>query len=76
MTPLPGRSFNATGAYTVKLSRDTISSKGVPDITVNEMANTLDVFRKFYSELTKVLPMIITSLVTKLYSDKLLSGIL
>ena len=74
VTPLPGRGFNATGAYKAKLSRDSISSKGVPDITVNEMANTLDVFRKFYSELTKVLPMIITSLVTKLYSDKLLSG--
>ena len=38
------------------------------------MANTLDVFKKFYSELTAVLPMIITSLVTKFYSAKLLSG--
>ena len=34
----------------------------------------MDVFKKFYSELTKVLPMIINNLVTKLYSDKLLSG--
>ena len=34
----------------------------------------MEVFKKFYSELTKVLPMIITDLVTKLYSDKLLSG--
>ena len=33
----------------------------------------MDVFKKFYSELTKVLPMIINNLVTKLYSDKLLS---
>ena len=38
------------------------------------MANTLDVFKKFYSELTAILPMIITSLVTKFYSTKLLSG--
>ena len=38
------------------------------------MANTVNVFKKFYLELTKVLPMIINSLVTKLYSDKLLSG--
>ena len=38
------------------------------------MANTLDIFKKFYPELTEVLPMVITSLVTKLYSDKLLSG--
>ena len=38
------------------------------------MADTVDIFKKFYSELTKVLPMIINSLVTKLYSDKLLSG--
>ena len=37
------------------------------------MADTVDVFKKFYSELTKVLPMIINDLVTKLYSDKLLS---
>ena len=37
------------------------------------MTNTLDVFKKFYSELTEVLPMVISSLVTKLYSDKLLS---
>ena len=38
------------------------------------MADTLDGFKKFYSQLTKVLPMIINDLVTKLYSDKLLSG--
>ena len=34
----------------------------------------MDVFKKFYSKLTKVLPMIINNVVTKLYSDKLLSG--
>ena len=50
-----------------------LSSKGVNKIA-NEMANTLDIFKKFYPELTEVLPMVITSLVTKLYSDKLLSG--
>ena len=33
----------------------------------------MDVFKKFYSELTEVLPTIIKNLVTKLYSDKLLS---
>ena len=38
------------------------------------MADTLDGFKKFYSQLTKVLPMIINDLVTKLYSDELLSG--
>jgi len=38
------------------------------------MADAMDVFKQFYSELTKVLPMIINDLVTKLYSDKLLSG--
>ena len=38
------------------------------------MAGTLDVFKKFYSELTTVVPMIISDLVTKLYSDKLLSN--
>ena len=38
------------------------------------MANAIDVFKKFYSELTKVLPMIINNLVTKLYSSELLSG--
>ena len=38
------------------------------------MANDIDVFKKFYSELTKVLPMIINNLVTTLYSKKLLSG--
>ena len=34
----------------------------------------MDVFKTYYSELTKVLPMIINNVVTKLYSDKLLSG--
>ena len=38
------------------------------------MADSMEVFKKFYSELTKVLPMIINNLVTKLYSGKLLSG--
>ena len=38
------------------------------------MANGIDVFKKFYSELTKVLPMIINSLVTTLYCNGLLSG--
>ena len=38
------------------------------------MADAIDVFKKFYSKLTKVLPMIINNLVTTLYSDKLLSG--
>ena len=38
------------------------------------MANGINVFKKFYSELTKVLPMIITNLVTTLYSSGLLSG--
>ena len=38
------------------------------------MADALDVFKTFYSKLTKVLPMIINDQVTKLYSDKLLSG--
>ena len=38
------------------------------------MANAMDVFKKFYSELTKVLPMIINILVTTFYSSKLLSG--
>ena len=52
-----GVSTVSTGAYTAKLSRD-LNSKGV-DI----MVNTLDVFKKFYSELTEVLPMIITGLV-------------
>ena len=37
------------------------------------MAETMDVFEKFYSELTTVVPMIINDLVTKLYADKLLS---
>ena len=36
--------------------------------------NAIDVFKKFYSELTKVLPMIINNLVTTLYSKELLSG--
>jgi len=49
-------------------------SKGCGHLGVNEMADAIDVFKQFYSELTKVLPMIINSLVTKLYSDKLLSG--
>ena len=34
----------------------------------------MDVFKKFCSELTKVLPMIINILVTTFYSSKLLSG--
>ena len=38
------------------------------------MVDILDVFKKFYSELTKVLPMIINDLANNLYSDKLLSG--
>jgi len=38
------------------------------------MANRIDVFKKFYLELAKVLPMIINNLVTTLYSSKLLSG--
>ena len=38
------------------------------------MANRIDVFKKFYSELTKVLPMIIINLVTTLYSNELLSS--
>ena len=38
------------------------------------MADAIDVFKKFYSELTKVLPMVINNLVTTLYSSKLLSG--
>ena len=42
--------------------------------SIDMMANTLDVFKKFYRDVTKVLPMIINDLVTKLYSDKLLSG--
>ena len=37
------------------------------------MTNAMDVFKKFYSELTEVLPMMINNLVNKLYSDKLLS---
>ena len=51
-----------------------LSSKGVNIEIADEMADTLDGFKKFYSQLTKVLPMIINDLVTKLYSDKLLSG--
>ena len=50
-------------------NRHVILNKGV-----NIMADAVNVFKKFYLELTKVLPMIINSLVTKLYSDKLLSG--
>ena len=38
------------------------------------MEGTLDVFKKFYSELTTAVPMIISDLVTKLYSDKRLSN--
>ena len=41
---------------------------------VDIMADAVDVFKRFYSELTEVLPMVITTLVTRLYSDKLLSG--
>ena len=37
------------------------------------MAKEMDVYKKFYVELTKVLPMIVNNLVTKLYSSKLLS---
>ena len=51
------------------MSRDINSKWGV-----DAMADSMEVFKKFYSELTKVLPMIINNLVTKLYSDKLLSG--
>ena len=43
-------------------------------MSVTAMANAMDVFKKFYSELTKVLPMIINILVTTFYSSKLLSG--
>ena len=43
-------------------------------LNVDIMANKMDAFQKFYLELTEVLPMIINSLVTRLYSDKLLSG--
>ena len=38
------------------------------------MADAVEVFKKFYSKLIKVVPTIINSLVTRLYSDKLLSG--
>ena len=38
------------------------------------MAHVMDVFKKFYLELTKVLPMIINILVTTFYSSTLLSG--
>ena len=38
------------------------------------MVNAMDVFKRFYSELTEVLPMVISTLMTRLYSDKLLSG--
>ena len=40
----------------------------------NPILDPIDVFKKFYSELTKVLPMIINNLVTTLYSNELLSG--
>ena len=38
------------------------------------MAKRIDVLKKFYSEFTKVLPMIINDLVTTMYSSGLLSG--
>ena len=38
------------------------------------MADAVEVFKKFYSKLIKVVPMIINDVVTKLYSDQLLSG--
>ena len=38
------------------------------------MAKGIVVFKKFYSEFTKVLPMIINNLVTTLYSSGLLTG--
>jgi len=38
------------------------------------MADAMVVFKRFYSELIKVLPTIINNLVIKLYSDELLSG--
>ena len=41
---------------------------------VDIMADTEDVFKNFYSKLTKVVPMVINDLVTVLYSDKLLSS--
>ena len=41
---------------------------------VNIMANKMDAFKKFYSGLIKVVPMIINDVVTKMYCDKLLSG--
>ena len=41
---------------------------------VNIMADTIGVFKAFYSELTKAVPMIINGLVTELYSSNLLSG--
>ena len=52
------------------MSRDINCNRGV-DLTASD---PMEVFKKFYSEFTKVLPMIINDLVTKLYSDKLLSG--
>ena len=38
------------------------------------MADAVEVFKKFYSKLIKVVPMIINDVVIKLYSDQLLSG--
>ena len=56
-----------------KFSRDIKIVKGVARSIVI-MADTVDVFKKFYSGLIKVVPMIINDVVIKLYSDKLLSG--
>ena len=38
------------------------------------MASAIDVFKKFYAGFTKLLPMIISKLVVKFYSDGYLSG--
>ena len=38
------------------------------------MANAIDVFKKFYSDFNKLLPMIINKLVARFYSDGYLSG--
>ena len=38
------------------------------------MASAIDVFKKFYSDFTKLLPMIINKLVARFYSDGYLSG--
>ena len=50
------------------MSRD-ISNKGA-----DTMANAMDVFERFYLELTEVLPMIINKLTVIFYSGNLLSG--